>query len=180
LSLGLPSNAIMALMIGALMIHGITPGPQVIQKQPVLFWGLVASMWIGNLMLVALNLPLIGIWVKLLQIPYGYLFPAILLFCCIGVYSLKNSLAEIIFMAVFGVVGYFLRKLECEPAPLLLGFILGSMLEENFRRAMLLSRGDPMVFVARPISLSFLIVSTVLLLAVMVPAIRRGREALEK
>jgi TctA family transporter len=180
LSLGLPSNAIMALMIGALMIHGITPGPQVIEKQPVLFWGLVASMWIGNLMLVALNLPLIGIWVKLLQIPYGYLFPAILLFCCIGVYSLKNSLAEIVFMAVFGVVGYFLRKLECEPAPLLLGFILGPMLEENFRRAMLLSRGDPMVFVTRPISLSLLIFSALLLLAVMVPAIRQSREALEK
>lgn len=177
LSLGLPSNAIMALMIGALMIHGITPGPQVIQKQPDLFWGLVASMWIGNLMLVALNLPLIGIWVKLLQIPYRYLFPAILLFCCIGVYSLKNSLAEIVFMAVFGVVGYFLRKLECEPAPLLLGFILGPMLEENFRRSMLLSRGDLMVFVRRPISLSLLIFSAVLLFAVMVQAIRQGRQA---
>jgi TctA family transporter len=177
LSLGLPSNAIMALMIGALMIHGITPGPQVIDKQPTLFWGLVASMWIGNVMLVALNLPLIGVWVKLLTIPYGYLFPAILLFCSIGVYSLKNSLAEIVFMAVFGVVGYGLRKLECEPAPLLLGFILGPMLEENFRRSMLLSHGDLSVFVTRPISLSLLVAAGLLLLAVVIPTMGKARRA---
>lgn len=178
LSLGLPSNAIMALMIGALMIHGITPGPQVIEKQPALFWGLVASMWIGNFILVALNLPLIGIWVRLLTIPYAYLFPAIILFCCIGVYSLKNSLAEVAFMAVFGVMGYGLRKLECEPAPLLLGFILGPMLEENFRRSMLLSHGDMSVFVTRPISLSLLIGAFLLLLLVVVPAFRKGRSGL--
>jgi len=176
LSLGLPANALMAMMIGALMIHGITPGPMVIEKQPVLFWGLVASMWIGNLMLVIINLPLIGIWVKLLQIPYRYLFPAILLFCCIGVYSLNNSIVEVAFMAFFGVLGYFLKKLECEPAPLLLGLILGPMLEENFRRAMIVSGGDLTVFVTRPISLSLLVFSTLLLMAVVVPAIRKGRE----
>ena len=176
LSLGLPANALMAMMIGALMIHGITPGPMVIEKQPVLFWGLVASMWIGNLMLVIINLPLIGIWVKLLQIPYRYLFPAILLFCCIGVYSLNNSIVEVAFMAFFGVLGYFLKKLECEPAPLLLGLILGPMLEENFRRAMIVSGGDLTVFVVRPISLSLLVISSLLMLAVVVPAIRKGRE----
>jgi TctA family transporter len=176
LSLGLPANALMAMMIGALMIHGITPGPMVIEKQPVLFWGLVASMWIGNLMLVVINLPLIGIWVKLLQIPYRYLFPAILFFCCIGVYSLNNSIVEVAFMACFGVLGYFLKKLECEPAPLLLGLILGPMLEENFRRAMIVSGGDLTVFVTRPISLSLLVISSLLMLAVVVPAIRKGRE----
>ncbi len=176
LSLGLPANALMAMMIGALMIHGITPGPMVIEKQPVLFWGLVASMWLGNLMLVIINLPLIGVWVKLLQIPYRYLFPAILLFCCIGVYSLDNSITEVAFMALFGVLGYFLKKLECEPAPLLLGLILGPMLEENFRRAMVVSGGDLTVFVTRPISLSLLVFSTLLMMAVVVPAIRRGRE----
>ena len=177
LALGLPPNAIMALMIGALMIHGITPGPEIIVKQPDLFWGLVASMWVGNLMLVILNLPLIWIWVKLLQIRYSYLFPAILIFCCIGVYSVKNSSMEIVFMAVFGVIGYLLRKLQCEPAPLLLGFILGPMLEENFRRSLLLSGGDPSIFFNRPISLGFLIAAAVLLIAVLVPVVRRRRSA---
>jgi TctA family transporter len=176
LALGIPPNAIMALMIGAMMIHGIQPGPQIIDKQPALFWGLVASMWIGNLMLVILNLPLIWIWVKLLEIPYRYLYPAIIIFCCIGVYSVKNSAMEVVFMAVFGVLGYVLRKLKCEPAPLLLGFILGPMLEENFRRAMTVSAGDASVFVTRPISLGFLIASALLLLAVLLPAVRRGRE----
>ncbi len=176
LALGIPPNAIMALMIGAMMIHGIQPGPQVIDKQPELFWGLVASMWIGNLMLVVLNLPLIGIWVKLLEIPYRYLYPAIIIFCCIGVYSLKNSWMEVVFMAVFGIVGYVLRKLKCEPAPLLLGFILGPMLEENFRRSMVVSGGDLSVFVTRPISAGFLLASAVLLIAVLVPAVRRERD----
>jgi putative tricarboxylic transport membrane protein len=175
LALGLPPNAIMALMAGALMIHGLTPGPEIIAKQPDLFWGLVASMWIGNLILVILNLPLIWIWVKLLRIPYHYLFPAILVFCCIGVYSLKNALSEIVFMAVFGVFGYLLRKLECEPAPLLLGFILGPMLEENFRRSLLISGGDPAVFLTRPISLGFLVAAAVLLVVVLLPAVRRKR-----
>jgi TctA family transporter len=176
LTLGIPPNAVMALMIGAMAIHGITPGPQVVTKQPELFWGMVASMWIGNLMLVVLNLPLIWIWVRLLQIPYRFLFPAILIFCAIGVYSLKNSLVEILFMAVFGVLGYVLRKLDCEPAPLLLGLILGPMLEENFRRAMILSGGDVSIFVTRPISLGFLVVSALLLAAVLAPAARRRRD----
>ena len=173
LSLGIPPNAIMAMMVGAMMIHGIAPGPQIIQKQPELFWGLVTSMWLGNAMLVVLNLPLIWLWVRLLTIPYRILFPAIIVFCCIGAYSLKNSVADVVIMGVFGALGYFLRKLKCEPAPLLLGFILGPMLEENFRRSMLLSAGDLSVFVTRPISAAFLGLSAALLLAVLLPALRR-------
>lgn len=175
LALGIPPNAIMALMIGAMMIHGVQPGPQIIEKQPDLFWGLVASMWIGNIMLVILNLPLIRIWVRLLSIPYAYLFPAIIVFCCIGVYSLKNSVMEVVFMAVFGIVGYLLRKLRCEPAPLLLGLILGPLLEENFRRAMLVSGGDLAVFITRPISAGLLAASVLLLAAVVIPAVRNTR-----
>jgi TctA family transporter len=175
LSLGIPPNPIMAMMVGAMMVHGIAPGPQIISKQPELFWGLVASMWLGNAVLVVLNLPLIWLWVRLLTIPYRVLFPAIIVFCCIGCYSLKNSLADVAIMGVFGVFGYVLRKLKCEPAPLLLGFILGPMLEENFRRSMLLSAGDLSVFVTRPISATFLAVSMTLLLAVV---LRRPRAAL--
>jgi putative tricarboxylic transport membrane protein len=180
LSLGIPPNAIMAMMIGAMMIHGIAPGPQIIEKQPELFWGLVSSMWLGNAVLVVLNLPLIWLWVRLLTIPYRILFPAIIVFCCIGAYSLKNSLTDVVIMALFGVIGYFLRKLRCEPAPLLLGFILGPMLEENFRRSMLVSGGDLLVFVTRPISAGFLAVSGALLLAVLVPAMRRARIAVHQ
>jgi len=175
LSLGIPPNAIMAMMMGAMMIHGIAPGPQIIAKQPELFWGLVSSMWLGNAVLVLLNLPLIWLWVRLLTIPYRVLFPAIIVFCCIGCYSLKNSVADVVIMGVFGVIGYYLRKLRCEPAPLLLGFILGPMLEENFRRSMLVSGGDLSVFVTRPISAAFLAVSGALLLGVMLPALRRLR-----
>jgi TctA family transporter len=175
LSLGIPSNAIMAMMMGAMMIHGIAPGPQIIDKQPALFWGLVASMWIGNAVLVVLNLPLIWLWVRLLTIPYRVLFPAIIVFCCIGSYSLKNSTADVVIMALFGVIGYFLRKLHCELAPLLLGFILGPMLEENFRRTMLVSGGDLSVFVTRPISAAFLGVSVILLLGALVSAWRGVR-----
>lgn len=178
LSLGIPPNPVMALMIGAMMIHGIQPGPQVIQKQPDLFWGLVASMWIGNVMLVVLNLPLIWMWVRLLQVPYRYLFPAIVVLCGIGVYSLENSAMDIVIMAVFGVVGYVLRKLECEPAPLLLGFILGPLLEENFRRSLVLSGGDFSIFVTRPISLGFLVVSALLLALVLLPSVRARRAEL--
>jgi TctA family transporter len=141
LSLGIPPNALMALMIGAMMIHGITPGPEIISKQPALFWGLIASMWVGNLMLVILNLPLIGIWVKLLQVPYSYLFPSILVLCCIGTYTLSSSTGDVLVMSAFGIIGYAFRKLDCEPAPLLLGLVLGPMLEENFRRAMVLADG---------------------------------------
>jgi TctA family transporter len=180
LALGLPPNAIMALMVGAMMIHGIQPGPQIIAKQPELFWGLVASMWIGNLMLVVLNLPMIGLWVRLIELPYRWLFPAIIVFCCIGVYSLKNAASEIVIMAVAGLVGYVLRKLDCEPAPLLLGLILGPMLEENFRRALSVSGGDFSVFVTRPISATLLAFSAVLLAIVLLPAVRRGREQLRE
>ena len=176
LSLGIPPNALMALMIGAMMIHGITPGPEIISKQPALFWGLIASMWIGNLMLVILNLPLIGIWVKLLQVPYSYLFPSILVLCCIGTFTLNSSTGDVMVMTAFGVIGYAMRKLDCEPAPLLLGLVLGPMLEENFRRAMVLSDGDWSIFVRRPMSLGFLLLALGLLIAVALPNIRRGRE----
>jgi len=176
LSLGIPPNALMALMIGAMMIHGITPGPEIISKQPALFWGLIASMWIGNLMLVVLNLPLIGIWVKLLQVPYGYLFPSILVLCCIGTYTLSSSTGDVLVMTAFGVIGYAFRKLDCEPAPLLLGLVLGPMLEENFRRAMVLSSGDWSIFLRRPISAGFLFLAAALLVAVTLPNIRRGHE----
>lgn len=176
LSLGIPPNAIMALMVGALTIHGITPGPQVMTKQPDLFWGMVVSMLIGNVILVILNLPLIGLWVRLLRVPYAYLFPVILVFCCIGTYSLDNSTFHVVLMAGFGVFGYALRKLEFEPAPLLLGFVLGPMLEENLRRTMLLSQGDASVFLTRPISGSLLVVATLLLLLLLLPAVRRRRQ----
>src|SRR5690349_446969 len=176
LTLGIPSNAVMALMIGALMIQGIAPGPQVMNEKPELFWGLIASMWVGNLMLVILNLPLIGMWVKLLTVPYRYLFPSILVFMAIGVYSLSNNPFDVLIMGVFGVLGYICAKLECEPAPMILGFILGPLMEENLRRAMLLSRGDPMVFFTKPISAGFMIGSLILLVIVALPAIRKKRE----
>ncbi len=176
LSLGIPSNAVMALMVGAMMIHGITPGPQIMTKQPDLFWGMIASMLVGNVMLVVLNLPLIGLWVRLLRVPYAYLFPAILVFCCIGTYSLKNDVFDVLLMAGFGVFGYVLKKLECEPAPLLLGFVLGPLLEENLSRAMLLSQGDLTVFVTRPISAGLMAVAVGLLALILLPAFRRQRE----
>jgi len=175
LTLGIPSNAVMAMMVGGMMIHGIVPGPQVMTEKPGLFWGMIASMWVGNLMLVVFNLPLVGIWVKMLMVPYRLLSIAILFFCCIGVYSLNNMAAEVLLIAFFGVVGYLFHKLDCEAAPLLLGFILGPMMETYLRRAMLLSRGDPMVFVTSPLSLTFLIMAALLLLVVILPAIRRAR-----
>ncbi|AGW91463.1 MULTISPECIES: tripartite tricarboxylate transporter permease [Cupriavidus] len=176
LTLGIPPNAVMALMVGAMTIHNIQPGPQVMTSNPALFWGLIASMWIGNLMLIILNLPLIGIWVKLLKVPYRYLYPAILTFCCIGVYSVQNTTFDVFQTAAFGVVGYLFIKLKCEPAPLLLGFVLGPMMEENFRRSLLLSRGDFSVFVTRPLSLGLLIAAAVLVLIVAMPAIKAKRE----
>lgn len=175
LVLGLPSNAVMALMVGAMMIHGIVPGPQVISERPELFWGVIVSMWIGNVLLLLLNLPLVGIWVKLLSVPYRLLYPAILLFCCIGVYSVNNSLFDVGLTVAFGLLGYLFIKLRCEPAPLLLGFILGPMLEENLRRAMLLSRGDPTVFVTRPLSLGLLLLAAGLILIMLLPRFRRTR-----
>ena len=176
LTLGIPSNPVMALMIGAMMIQGIAPGPQVMTERPQLFWGMIASMWVGNLMLVILNLPLIGMWVKLLAVPYRLLFPCILLFCGVGVYSVNNTPFDIYVMCVFAVFGYICVKLECEPAPLILGFILGPMMEENLRRAMLLSRGDPSVFFTKPISAVLLGVALLLLLIVLSPAVKKKRE----
>jgi len=176
LTLGIPPNAVMALMVGAMTIHSIQPGPQVMTSNPQLFWGLIVSMWIGNLMLVVLNLPLIGIWVKLLQVPYRLLYPAILLFCCIGVYSIQNNVFDVLMTVLFGLLGWIFVKLECEPAPLLLGFILGPMMEENLRRALLLSRGDPTVFLTRPLSAVMLVMAALLLLIIVAPSIRKKRE----
>ncbi|BDB25061.1 MULTISPECIES: tripartite tricarboxylate transporter permease [Cupriavidus] len=176
LTLGIPPNAVMALMVGAMTIHNIQPGPQVMTSNPALFWGLIASMWIGNLMLIVLNLPLIGIWVKLLKVPYRYLYPAILTFCCIGVYSVQNTTFDVFQTAAFGVIGYLFIKLRCEPAPLLLGFVLGPMMEENFRRSLLLSRGDFSVFVTRPLSMGLLIAAAVLVVIVALPSIKAKRE----
>jgi TctA family transporter len=176
LTLGIPPNPVMALMVGAMIIQGIQPGPQVMSERPQLFWGMIASMWVGNLLLVVLNLPLIGMWIKLLTVPYRLLYPAILVFCGIGVYSLSNSPFDVVITAIFGFIGYLFVKLECEPAPLLLGFILGPMMEENLRRAMLLSRGDPMTFLNRPLSATLLGVSLLLLIIIMLPAIRKKRE----
>ena len=178
LTLGIPGNAVMALMIGALTIHGIQPGPQIMTERPNLFWGMVASMWVGNLMLVIINLPLIGIWVQLLKVPYRFLYLAILLFCAIGVYTVNNSPAAVMLAAFFGVVGFVLMKLECEPAPMILGFVLGPLMEENLRRAMKIAGGDPMIFVQRPISLGLLIATALLLLLLAVPMIRGKREEL--
>jgi putative tricarboxylic transport membrane protein len=176
LTLGIPSNAVMALMIGAMMIQGIAPGPQVMTEKPQLFWGMIASMWVGNLMLIVLNLPMIGLWIKLLKVPYRILFPSILVFMAIGVYSLSNNPFDCLLMMLFGLLGYVFTKLECEGAPLLLGFILGPLMEENLRRAMLLSRGDPIVFFTKPISAGFLIASIVLLIILLLPNIRKKRE----
>ena len=176
LTLGIPSNPVMALMIGALILQGITPGPGVVTDEPDLFWGLIVSMWVGNLLLVLLNLPLIGLWVRMLTIPYHMLFPAIVAFTAIGVYSVNNNPFDVYAMALFGIVGYALIKLDFEPAPLLLGFVLGPMLEENLRRAMLISRGDFSVFVTRPLSLALLLVAVAVLATVLMPTVRAKRE----
>ncbi len=174
LSLGIPGSAAMALMLGAMTIHGIQPGPQVMVSNPELFWGLIASMWIGNLMLLLLNFPMVGIWVRLLAVPYRILFPAIVVFCGIGVYSLANNPFDLYLLAGFGLLGYLFIKLKCEPAPLVLGFILGPLVEENLRRALLISRGDFSVFFTRPLSLTFIILTVILLCAVTLPDIIRA------
>jgi TctA family transporter len=176
LTLGIPPNAVMALMVGAMTIHNIQPGPQVMTSNPALFWGLIASMWIGNVMLILLNLPLIGIWIKLLKIPYRLLYPAILVFCCIGVYTVNNTVFDVYVTAAFGIIGYIFFKLGCEPPPLLLGFVLGPMMEENFRRALLLSRGDFTTFLTRPLSLGLLIAAALLVVIVALPAVKKTRE----
>lgn len=176
LTLGIPSNVVMALMVGAMTIHNIQPGPQVMTSNPELFWGLIVSMWIGNAMLIVLNLPLIGLWVKLLKVPYRYLYPAILVFCCIGVYSINNNTFDVYQAAAFGLIGYVFMKLAIEPAPLLLGFVLGPMMEENLRRAMLLSRGEFSTFVTRPLSLGLLVAAVLLVALVALPAISKTRK----
>ena len=176
LTLGIPANPVMALMIGAMIIQGIQPGPSVMTEQPSLFWGLIVSMWIGNLMLLVLNLPLIGMWVKMITIPYRYLFPMIIVFCAIGVFSLNNAHFDVYLMALFEVVGYVFKKLDCEPAPLLLGFILGPMMEEFLRRALLLSKGDPLVLLTRPISAAMLALAALLLALVLLPSFSGTRK----
>ena len=176
LTLGIPSNAVMALMVGAMIIQGIEPGPEVMTKRPDLFWGMIASMWVGNLMLVIINLPMIGMWVSLLRVPYRLMFPAIVLFCCIGVYTLNNSTLEVMMAAGFGLMGYGLLKFGFEPTPLLLGFVLGPLMEENLRRAMRYAQGDPVVFFERPLSATLLGIAALLLVVVLLPAIRRKRE----
>ncbi|MGE0563719.1 MAG: tripartite tricarboxylate transporter permease [Pseudolabrys sp.] len=176
LTLGIPPNAVMALMVGAMTIHGIIPGPQVMTKQPDLFWGMIASMWLGNLMLVVINLPLVGLWVRLLRVPYRLLFPAIVVFCCIGIYSVNNSTADVVMAGLFGLFGYWLVRHDFEPAPLVLAMVLGPLIEENLRRAVLLSRGDVTVFVTRPISAALLAIAAALLVLAVLPAIRKRRD----
>jgi TctA family transporter len=176
LTLGIPSNPVMALMIGAMIIQGIQPGPAVVQEQPALFWGIIASMWIGNFFLIVLNLPMIGLWVRMILVPYHFLFPGILVFCAIGVFSLNNSDFDVFLMAGFGLFGYICSKLEMEPAPMLLGFIIGPMMEEYLRRALLLSRSDPMVFLQRPISATMLVLAAIAITVVLLPSLRKKRE----
>ncbi len=176
LTLGIPSNAVMALMTGALIIQGIQPGPRMVEAQPELFWGLICSMWVGNFMLLVINLPMIGIWVQLLRVPYRYLFVGILIFCCIGAYSLNNNIFDIYLLIAVGIFGYLLGKLKMEPAPLLLGFVLGPMMEEHLRRAMLLSRGDPGTFIDRPISATLLGLAALALFLMLLPTVRRRKE----
>jgi putative tricarboxylic transport membrane protein len=176
LTLGIPPNAVMALMVGAMTIHGVIPGPQVMTKNPNLFWGMIASMWIGNLMLLIINLPLVGLWVKLLKVPYRLLFPSILMFCCIGIYSINSLSTDILLIGFFGLVGYGFLKPGFEPAPLLLGFVLGKLMEENLRRALTLSRGDLLVFVERPISAVLLLIAVVVLFLALLPSVQKERE----
>jgi putative tricarboxylic transport membrane protein len=176
LTLGIPPNAVMALMVGAMTIHGIVPGPQVMQKQPELVWGMIASMWIGNLVLLVINLPLVGIWVRLLRVPYRLLFPSIVIFCAIGIYSINNAPFDVVLAGLFGLLGYWLIKHDFEPAPLLLGMVLGPLMEENLRRALLLSRGDWTVFLTRPISAGLIAVAAALLVLALLPALRKKRE----
>ena len=178
LTLGIPASGTMALMLGAMIMHGITPGPTVMVQRPDLFWGLIVSMWIGNVMLVILNLPLIGLWTSLLKVPYRMLFPSIMAFSCIGIYSLNNSPFELYLTALFGLSGFLWMKLECSPVPLMLGFVLGPMMEENLRRAMLISRGDPMVFLTRPISLAFVIATVLVIVMISAPVLRKQRGAI--
>ena len=176
LTLGIPANPVMALMIGALMIQGIQPGPTIITEQATLFWGVVVSMWIGNVFLLILNLPLIGLWVRMISVPYHLLYPAIMVFCAIGVFSISNTTFDVYLMALFGFLGYVFLKLGCEPTPLLLGFILGPPMEEHLRRAMVLSEGRADVLLREPLSAFLLAIAALLLVSVLLPAVRKKRE----
>ena len=176
LTLGIPPNPVMALMIGAMVVMGITPGPKVMSDNPQLFWGLIASMWIGNLMLIVLNLPFVGIWVKLLTLPYRFLFPSIVCFCVIGLYTLSNNNFDIYLAGLFAAIGFAFIKLRCEAGPLLLGMVLGPMLEENLRRTLLVARGDWSVLVTRPISGTLILLAAVMLLTALLPAVRQRRD----
>ena len=176
LTLGIPPNAVMALMVGAMTIHGIVPGPQVMTKNPNLFWGMIVSMWVGNLMLLVINLPLVGVWVRLLKVPYRLMFPAILMFCCIGIYSINSLPTDVIFIGIFGLIGLMLIKFGFEPAPALLGFVLGKLMEENLRRALIISRGEMTTFIERPVSAGLLLVAVALLVIALLPSIRKGRD----
>jgi len=176
LTLGIPANAVMALMVGALIIQGIQPGPRMIEAQPDLFWGLIVSMWVGNLMLLVINLPMVGMWVRLLKVPYDAMYPAILIFCSIGVYSLNNNVFDVMATIAFGLLGYVFLRTGCQPAPTLIGFVLGPMMEEHLRRAMLLSRGDWSVFIQRPISATLLAMAALAVLAMTLPGLRKGKD----
>jgi TctA family transporter len=176
LTLGIPGSPVMALILGALIIHGINPGPQVMTHHPALFWGLVVSMWLGNILLVLLNLPLIGIWVWMLRVPYRWLYPAILVFSCVGIYTINNNAEDVFLAALFGLLGYVLVKLACEPAPFILGFVLGPIMEVSLRRSLLLSFGDPSIFITRPISAAFLIIAAGVLVMVLLPSLSRKKD----
>ena len=176
LTLGIPSNGVMALMIGAMLIKGIQPGPNVMSAQPALFWGVIVSMWIGNLFCLILNLPLVGLWAKLVSVPYHLLFPVIVGICCIGAFSINNKVFDVELMVFFSIIGVIFSKLDCEPAPLLLGFVVGPMFGENLRRALVVSRGDPMIFIERPISATLLAIVVVILLLPLLPAINKKRK----
>ena len=176
LTLGIPPNAVMALMVGAMTIQNIVPGPEILTKQPKLFWGMIASMWLGNLMLLIINLPLIGLWVRLLKVPYRLLFPAILLFCCIGIYSVNNNPLDVYLTAAFGLFGYALIKLDFEPAPLLLGYVLGRLMEEKLRQSLAISKGHFDTFIQHPVAATLLFLTLVLVVILLLPAIRKGRE----
>jgi putative tricarboxylic transport membrane protein len=180
LTLGIPANPVMAILLGAMMIHGMQPGPMLVKEQPGLFWGAITSMYLGNVMLLVLNLPLIGLWVKILKVPYPILFPLILLFCVVGAYSLNNSIVEVLIMVIFGLIGYLFKKFEYEAAPLILALVLGPMLETALRRSLLLSAGDPMIFLTRPISAALMLISFFLLAYPLVPWLRKKRATLPK
>lgn len=180
LTLGIPSNPVMALMIGAMIIQGIEPGPRVIQQQPELFWGIVASMWVGNVMLLVLNLPLVGMWARIATVPYRFLYPAIIIFASIGVFAMNNLGFEVFTMAAFGVLGYIFLKLDCSVAPLILGFVLGPIMEANLRRSMILSDGSLRIFVESPISIGLLMAALLSLAFVLAPNMRKLRRELEE